>query len=164
MIDAAIVGRNVLTILDSEFASTQEGTLHFHYLLRENGGFLEVARTLDEHVAQLRHVLEDGASEAERLRAFVEHFVRPRGIDRPVAPIVAEAIAELATIEPKTSRHAGLAASALRVVLLVPSAVASFALLAGIAIEALTLGGAARRREERLERARSAQRALDQAR
>ena len=164
MIDAAIVGRNVLTILDEDFASTQEGTLHFHYLLRENGGFLGVARTLDEHVGQLRHVLEDGAAEEERLRGFVEHFVRPRGLDQPVAPIVAEEIAELATIAPTTSRHAGPAASALRVVLLVPSAVASLALLAGIAIEALTLGGAARRREARLERARTTQRALDQAR
>lgn len=163
MIDAAIVGRNVLTILDSQFASTQEGTLHFHYLLRENGGFLEVARTLDEHVDQLRHVLADGAAEEARLRAFVERFVRPRGLDRPVAPIVADEIAELATVEPRPARDGALAASALRIVLFVPSAVASLALLAGIAIETLTLGGGARRRAERLERAHSTRHALDQA-
>ena len=41
MIEAAIVGKSVLTVLAPEFA--QESTLHFHYLLEENGGFLHVA-------------------------------------------------------------------------------------------------------------------------
>ena len=41
MIEAAIVGKSVLTVLAPEFA--QESTLHFDYLLEENGGFLHVA-------------------------------------------------------------------------------------------------------------------------
>lgn len=164
MIDAAIVGKNVLTILDDDFASTQEGTLHFHYLLRENGGFLEVARSLDEHVAQLRHVLADPGTERERLRAFVGHFVRPCGLDRPVAPIIADEIERLAVLEPLTAARPEPKARALRLVLMLPSAFATFAVLAGIAVEKLTRGGAARRREERVERARAAHRALDQAR
>ena len=44
MIESAILGKGVFTLLDPEFAGTQEGTLHFHYLLEENGGFLHVAR------------------------------------------------------------------------------------------------------------------------
>ena len=43
LIETAIVGRPVFTVLDADFAATQEGTLHFHYLLRENGGPLTVA-------------------------------------------------------------------------------------------------------------------------
>ncbi len=94
MIEAAILGKSVLTILVPEFA--QETTLHFHYLLSENGGFLHVAADLDEHVRQLGAVLEEDEEGAARRRAFVESFVRPRGIDRPAAPIGAEAIEELA--------------------------------------------------------------------
>ena len=35
MIEAAILGRPVLSVLAPEFAATQEGTVHFHYLLPE---------------------------------------------------------------------------------------------------------------------------------
>ena len=42
MIEAAIVGRPVHTVRADEFADTQGGTLHFHYLLPEQGGFLRV--------------------------------------------------------------------------------------------------------------------------
>ncbi len=94
MIEAAIVGKSVLTVLVPEFA--QETTLHFHNLLAENGGFLHVASSLDEHVAQLANVLDEDEKGQERRRRFVEWFVRPGGIDRPAAPISAEAIEELA--------------------------------------------------------------------
>ena len=94
MIEAAILGKSVLTVLVPEFA--QETTLHFHYLLNENGGFLHVAPGLEEHVRQLSGVLDEDEEGAARRRAFVESFVRPRGLDRPAAPIGAEAIEELA--------------------------------------------------------------------
>jgi hypothetical protein len=93
MIEAAIVGKSVLTVLVPEFA--QETTLHFHNLLAQNGGFLHVAKTLDEHVAQLAHVLDEDEEGQERRRRFVEWFVRPAGIDRAAAPVAAEAIEEL---------------------------------------------------------------------
>jgi hypothetical protein len=155
MIDAAIVGKNVFTILDPAFAATQEGTLHFHYLLREQGGFLNVARTFDEHQAQLLHAMRGGAGESDRLRAFVESFVRPRGIDRPVAPIVADAVEEVAALEPQPAdAHTPVAVQAARVALLVPTAIATLGLTAGLANERITGGRAARRRAERIERAR----------
>ena len=40
MVEAAILGKPVMSLLMEEFAATQKGTLHFHYLLPENGGFL----------------------------------------------------------------------------------------------------------------------------
>jgi hypothetical protein len=99
MIEAAIVGKSVLTVLAPEFA--QESTLHFDYLLEENGGFLHVASSLAEHADQLAHVLEEDAAGAERRRRFVESFVRPNGVDRPATPILADAVEELAGISVK---------------------------------------------------------------
>jgi hypothetical protein len=105
MIEAAILGKSVLTVLVPEFA--QETTLHFHYLLSENGGFLHVASDLDEHLRQLSGVLDDDELGAVRRRAFVESFVRPRGLDRPAAPTGAEAIEELASLPARSGPKPG---------------------------------------------------------
>jgi hypothetical protein len=70
LIEAGIVGKSVLTVLDEDFAGTQAGTLHFQYLRWENGGLLRVARDLDEHVVQLRRALEQGPEDAEPARAL----------------------------------------------------------------------------------------------
>ena len=43
MIEAGVVGRQVFTILDPDNTDTQEGTLHFHYLMNVGGGLLSVA-------------------------------------------------------------------------------------------------------------------------
>jgi hypothetical protein len=108
MIEAAIVGKHVYSILADEFRDTQEGTLHFRYLLRENGGILRVAGSLDEHVRQLA----DGASSPGDALAFVESFVRPHGLDAAAAPIVADAIEALAQADARppvvTARSATL--------------------------------------------------------
>jgi hypothetical protein len=95
MIEAAVIGKSVLTVLAPQFG--QESTLHFHYLREENGGFLHVASSLDEHTEQLGRVLEDRAEDAEQRRRFVESFVRPHGLDRPATPIFADAVEELAS-------------------------------------------------------------------
>jgi hypothetical protein len=95
MIEAAVIGKSVLTVLAPEFG--QESTLHFHYLREENGGCLHVACTLGEHAEQLGRVLEDRAEDADRRRRFVEAFVRPHGLDRPATPIFADAVEELAS-------------------------------------------------------------------
>ena len=93
-IEAAIVGRPVFTIVDSN-ARGQEGTLHFHYLLRANGGHVELAGDFDEHRLQLAAALA-GRDDRTRIEIFVRRFVRPHGLDVPVAPIVADAIEALA--------------------------------------------------------------------
>jgi hypothetical protein len=103
MIEAAIIGKSVLTILAPEFA--QESTIHFHYLLEENGGFLYVASTFDEHAGQLARVLDEDEAAGVRRRRFVESFVRPHGFDRPATPIFADAVEELATLPVEKARH-----------------------------------------------------------
>lgn len=106
LIEAAIVGKSVYTVIDPSFAQTQEGTLHFHYLLEENGGFVHRSTGLDEHAAQLEHALRPGADsrEAARTRAFVERFCRPQGIEQPAAPLVADAVEELARVDVAPAR------------------------------------------------------------
>ncbi|HVR76517.1 MAG TPA: hypothetical protein VMT52_19465, partial [Planctomycetota bacterium] len=95
MIEAAIVGRPVFTILASEFLNTQEGTLHFRYLAPENGGFLRVASSLEENVRQLAETLRQGGAVEERTLRFVESFIRPRGLDVPSTPILVTGIERL---------------------------------------------------------------------
>jgi CDP-glycerol glycerophosphotransferase (TagB/SpsB family) len=98
-IEAAIAGRPVLTFRAGEDAPGQEGSLHFTYLLEQNGGFVLDAATLDDHVTQLARTLA-GAWDVGPVERFVERFVRPRGLAEPVAPIVAAAALELAGAQP----------------------------------------------------------------
>ena len=104
MIEAGIVGKSVYTIETEEFAGGQEQTLHFHYLLARNGGLVEVAHGLDEHLRQLAGALAHPEAGAERSRRFVEAFVRPRGLERPVAPILADEIERLGHIRKRPRR------------------------------------------------------------
>jgi hypothetical protein len=117
LVEAAIVGKSVLVPLAPEFRDTQQGTLHFRHLLYENGGFLHVGETLDRHFEQLAAVLERGDEDRERTRRFVEAFVRPRGLDRPAAPILADEVEALAVAAAAPSRPS-VATHALRVLLL----------------------------------------------
>lgn len=91
-IEAAILGKPVLTLLAPGFEQGQQGTLHFHYLLREHGGFVEMAKDLDEHREHLARALA-GQHDIGELRRSVERFIRPAGWDRPATPILADAIA-----------------------------------------------------------------------
>ena len=103
MIEAAILRKSVLTILDQDFA--QETTLHFHYLLEEHGGFLHVAGSLEEHVEQLARVLGEGDKRAEARARFVEAFVRPHGLDRPATGIFADTVEKLAEVSVDLERY-----------------------------------------------------------
>jgi hypothetical protein len=90
LIDAAIVGRRTYSVLLPELKGAQEQTLHFHYLLPENGGALIVARSLDEHLGQLRALLAGEAGADDWREPFLRTFVRPLGLERPVAPLVVD--------------------------------------------------------------------------
>jgi len=104
MIEAGILGRSVHTIQTEEFAGGQEQTLHFHYLLAANGGLVEVAKDLHQHVCQLAESLTHPEAGAARSRQFVESFVRPRGLDQPVAPLMVDEIERVAKL-PKRPRR-----------------------------------------------------------
>jgi hypothetical protein len=90
-IEAGILGKPVFTILAPGFEQGQQGTLHFRYLLAEEGGFVEVAQDFDEHRRQLAEAI-DGRYDADRVRAFTEAFIRPQGLTQPATPLLASAI------------------------------------------------------------------------
>jgi hypothetical protein len=102
MIEAAIVGKSVYSVIAPEFAQTN--TIHFHYLVHENGGFLRVASSLEEHVAQLREGFRTAAADAGQTRRFIEAFVRPNGLERGATPIFTDAVEELAGLAPDPRR------------------------------------------------------------
>ena len=99
MIEAAIVGRTVHSVLAEEFKDTQGGTLHFRYLLAENGGFLRVASTLGEHAAQLAETLAAPHIGQQACARFVRTFVRPLGMELPTTPILVDALERLSSHE-----------------------------------------------------------------
>jgi hypothetical protein len=107
-IESGIVGRPVFSIRVPEYAGTQEGTLHFRYLLSANGGLLHMAATLDEHVAALAGALDRTEADDRKLRAFVEGFVRPRGLDTPATPVLADAIEALAALPKPVPERPGV--------------------------------------------------------
>jgi len=125
MIEAAIVGRPVCSILTPEFAHTQEGTIHFHHLLPENGGFLRIASTLDQHITQLGDCLRNPAAMRAETERFVASFIRPHGRDRAATPIFADVVERLGSATPRADTPTRLA-SVLRLLLLA-AAVPAFA-------------------------------------
>ena len=93
-LEAGIVGKPVFTILAPEFGGGQEGTLHFHYLVKEHGGFVELSSDFETHRCHLAAAVSGDYDEGA-IRTFIDGFLRPRGRDRAVSPMMADAIQEL---------------------------------------------------------------------
>jgi hypothetical protein len=125
MIEAAIVGRPVHAVLSPDFAGTQEGTLHFRYLLPENGGFLRVGRTLDAHFEQLASSIAHRDSAREETARFVRSFIRPLGLERAAVPALADALQLLAQRGMRAPERVALTSLVLRTALTVPVRVAA---------------------------------------
>ena len=98
MIEAGILGRPVHTILLPQFHDSQEGTVHFHYLLEERSGLLHAARSLDEHALKLAAALEGRDPDPERSARFVRGFVRPRGLDLRATDVFVQELEALAAL------------------------------------------------------------------
>ena len=96
MIEAAILGRPVHTVLLPEFHDSQEGTVHFHYLLQGPDGLLHAARSLEEHARNLTAVLDGRDPDPERSTRFVRAFVRPLGLETPATRVFVQALETLA--------------------------------------------------------------------
>jgi hypothetical protein len=113
MIEAAIVGSPVLTVVRPDSPEGQEGTLHFRYLLAENGGPAVRATSLDEHAAQLACALGDEPP-ATPATTFLARFVRPHGLDEPATPRLVDALEEAAACPAESPEPVPLAATAAR--------------------------------------------------
>ena len=115
MLEAAVVGRPVHTLVMPGFDEGQVGTIHFHYLVEAYGGLATIARDFDEHHRQLSMVLRGEPVSTDRSRRFAGQFLRPRGVDRAVSPILADEIERAAAIRKRphtgSPRHAPLRAA-----------------------------------------------------
>jgi hypothetical protein len=116
MIEAAIVGRPVHTILAEEYEATQRGTLHFHYLVDPDFGHVQVARTFEEHARQLERSIAESDADGRNER-FLRRFVRPYGLDVAATPLYVDAIEELAAAPAPSPRTPPLLAPVVRVAL-----------------------------------------------
>ena len=115
MIEAGILGKPVLTVLDMRFKGTQEGTLHFHYLVK--GGLLYIGKDLSEHLSQLINILEGKDTlYKEKIRRFINDFIRPRGLDVECTPVLADAIESLPKIKPSRLAPPSAGAVFLRII------------------------------------------------
>jgi hypothetical protein len=94
-LEAAIVGRPVLTFTLPEYRMHQEEMIHFQYLMTVEGGLLHTAPDLDTHLGQLADAVSRGGARDERNRRFLSAFVRPGGLDVPATPVFADALERL---------------------------------------------------------------------
>jgi hypothetical protein len=101
-----------------KYAGTQEGTLHFHYLLKEGGGLLHMADTLEEHARALSACArpERKRTRASCARSLKRSFVQA-GFDVPATPILANAVEELARMPRRKPEHLPIWLYPLRAVL-----------------------------------------------
>jgi hypothetical protein len=106
-IEAAVVGREVLTIELPEFSLHQRGAPHFNYLVEVAGGLLHVAGDFEQHFAQLADCFATaGAGRSVRNRRFLEAFVRPHGLDVPATPMLVAGVERLGGDGAATPRSA----------------------------------------------------------
>jgi hypothetical protein len=126
-LEAAIVGRPVLTFTLPEYRSHQEEMLHFRYLTDVEGGLLHRASSIEEHLGQLAAALALGGRRDERNERFLRAFVRPRGLEHRATPAFVDALEALHRAGPQPDPalprvpwlspviHAGVAAGRTRV-------------------------------------------------
>ncbi len=94
-LEAAIVGRPVLTFTLPEYRMHQAEMIHFRYLMTVEGGLLHTAPDLDAHLRQLADAVALGGARDARNRRFLAAFVRPVGMETPATPVFADALERL---------------------------------------------------------------------
>jgi SAM-dependent methyltransferase len=92
IIESLIQRRPVFTIQDGTFSETQEGTLHFHYLLPGSGGCVLAASSIDHHLEQLQDAITDPTRHLDSIETFLRSFVRPGGLERSATELLAAEI------------------------------------------------------------------------
>jgi hypothetical protein len=105
-LEAAIVGRPVLTLQLPAYRAHQDGMLHFRYLLTVEGGLLHTSTDVPSHLAQLAGILKGDGARDERNQRFLTAFVRPQGLNMPATPRFVDAVEYLARARANASAAA----------------------------------------------------------
>ena len=111
MIEAAIVDCPCITILTEKYRATQFCRGHFYHLIK--GDFMELANGFDHSAELIAKILGGNDEKAGNRRRFVNYFIRPRGMDRDVATLFAQAVERVA--QGKSSIEINEALGALKV-------------------------------------------------
>jgi len=90
MLEAAIADIPSVTIIDERYQKSQTMMGHFRHLV--NGDFLQLAYTYEEAVSAIAGILNGKDIKRENRKRFVQDFIRPHGIDRPVSEIFSHAL------------------------------------------------------------------------
>ena len=99
-LEAAVVGRPVLTVERPEYRMHQEEMPHFRYLQTVEGGVLRSANSFAHHHQQLLEALGQSGQRDERNERFIQAFIRPAGLDTAATPSFVDAVEELAGTGP----------------------------------------------------------------
>jgi hypothetical protein len=114
-LEAAILGRRLFTLSGPEFSATQEGTLHFRYIAE--GGLVQIADSMNAHLTALADAMSGDGGDRPGARAFLERFVRPRGLEFPALPAVIDAIESIASLKRRSSDRQAVTAPLVRALL-----------------------------------------------
>jgi hypothetical protein len=98
-IEAGILGRRTFALATDRFRATQEGTLHFRYLL--DGGLIELAHSFEEHFNQLSWAIDHPEKVQERVKEFITMLIRPAGLGKPASPLFVDAIQSAFALKPQ---------------------------------------------------------------
>jgi hypothetical protein len=78
MLEAAALGKPILTVVDDDLRAGQSERVHFSYLTSVAGGLVTPANSLDEHLSHLSAILAGDRSFAAKSDRFAKAFLRPR--------------------------------------------------------------------------------------
>jgi hypothetical protein len=93
-LEASIADCPSVTIVTPMHEHSQAGRAHFQLLV--DGDFLEMESTFDGAAATIGRLARGDDAHRDQRHRFVEHFLRPNGIDRTAASVTADAIERLA--------------------------------------------------------------------
>jgi hypothetical protein len=77
MLEAAALGKPVLTVVEDELRAGQVERVHFSYLTSVAGGLVTAANSLDEHVDHLTAILGGDPRFSGKSERFTKAFMRP---------------------------------------------------------------------------------------
>jgi hypothetical protein len=124
MIEAALLGKPVFTLLGTPLEPNQTGTHHFGHLLNEGKGILRATSSMEQHLDWLRRTLVGEAPFSEEERSYVEMFARPHGRETSATELICDHIEEVAAlsaeVHPVQAPHLGWRMAAVSLALTLP--------------------------------------------
>jgi hypothetical protein len=96
MLEAAALGKPVLTVIDDELRAGQVERIHFHYLTSVAGGLVTPANGLDEHLEHLVAIFGGDPRFSGKSKKFAKVFLRPPWPYRSPVKAFQKAVEQLA--------------------------------------------------------------------